>query len=457
MDWKNLRLPAALDREPVQGSDWIGTAVRLVLGVMLLVSSLPKMAAPRAFKQTVRAFDFSPEWVSKGVAYTLPTLELLLAVLLLVGLITRLAAALAAVCMFVCLLALVQAAVRGLDVRPAIFNVGGISQTTGFIWQIPLALFLLACALYLFVWPRTRISLDEYLSRKDYVEPPSAKRMRHEQGRRKYEHELAQKQQAARTRTIWLNSSIAIVAAAAILMGMGVLRSNSIIRNVPVVTATAPDTGVVYGKKAAATVDIYEDFFSTASASFAREVNASLAKAVPANLAQVRYHLVSGLDHSTDRSGYSSRAANSALCAQTVSGDLFVKYHAVLMGKDKNGKTVQPTTQAGRTTSDFVTYATLAGLPAADATSFRDCVSQMTNKKMVEAMTEYASVNGIGSTPVVFVNGTKLAKNDLATLTAAIAKADKAGPPPSPSPTASPTPTSTVSATPTATPSPTAS
>ncbi len=292
--------------------------MRLVLGVMLLVSSLPKMAAPRGFKQTVRAFDFSPEWVTKGVAYTLPTLELLLGVLLLLGLITRFAAALSAICMFVCLLALVQAAIRSLDVRPAIFNVGGVSQSTGFIWQIPLALFLLACAVYLFLWPMTRISLDEYLSRKDYVEPPSAKRLRHEQGRRKYEQERAQKQHAAQVRTVWLNSSIAIVGGAAILMGMGVLRSNSIVRDVPVVTATSPETGLVYGKKAAATVDIYEDFFSTASASFARDVNASLAKAVPANLAQVRYHLLANLDHSTDGDLGTRRVlANSALCAQT--------------------------------------------------------------------------------------------------------------------------------------------
>ncbi len=77
-----------------------------------------------------------------------------------------------------------------------------------------------------------------------------------------------------------------------------------------------------------------------------------------------------------------------------------MKYRAVCSSaKDKNGKTVQPLTQSGRTNSDFVAFATLAGLPAADLTTFRDCVSQMTNKKMVQAMTEDASVNGIGTTP----------------------------------------------------------
>ena len=48
-------------------------------------------------------------------------------------------------------------------------------------------------AAFLVVWPITRLSLDEAITRHDHVEVPSAKRLRTEQGRRKYEAEVARR------------------------------------------------------------------------------------------------------------------------------------------------------------------------------------------------------------------------------------------------------------------------
>ncbi|HEY3736358.1 MAG TPA: MauE/DoxX family redox-associated membrane protein [Jatrophihabitans sp.] len=453
MDLKKLTPPALPTMRPFNGSDWLGTLVRLALGVILLVASLPKLANPRGFKQTARAFDFGPDWIAKGAGYVLPTVLLLLGALLILGLTTRVVAAVALIVTVVFVLTLLQGAARGLHVDAGVFDVGGPSLSSGYAWQIPLAVVLLLAALYLVLWPYTRIGLDEFVARNDYLEEPSAKRLRDAQGRRKYERDLAVKQRAARVRSLWLNSSVIVVGIAALVMGMAVLRNNSEFRNVTPVEATSADNGYVYGKQAAATVDIYEDFFSADAATLEQAVSKTLVADAQANLAQVRYHMIASLDHSADGTGYSTRAANAALCMAAVSSDEFIQMHDLLFGKDKSGKIVRPNSQSGVSVTDFTRYGTDLGLTT-EATTFRDCVSGESNKKLVQAMTEIASTRGVGLTPVVLVNGTKLEKPDLASLKDAIAKANVGA---TPKPSATPTPSASGSGSSTASPSATSS
>ena len=75
---------------------WLGALIRLVLGIVWLWASLSKLHNPRGFVQTVRAYDATPEWLSKAIGYGLPVLELSLAVLLIVGAAVRMAAAVSA-------------------------------------------------------------------------------------------------------------------------------------------------------------------------------------------------------------------------------------------------------------------------------------------------------------------------------------------------------------------------
>ena len=44
---------------------WVGTVFRLVLGGVFLWAGLAKLADPRGFVQAVRAYDATPEWLSK--------------------------------------------------------------------------------------------------------------------------------------------------------------------------------------------------------------------------------------------------------------------------------------------------------------------------------------------------------------------------------------------------------
>ncbi len=72
---------------------WLGTVARLVLGVVFVIAGWQKLQDPRTFLRAVRAYDATPEWLSHGIAYGLPVLEVCLGVLLIVGFVTRYAAA----------------------------------------------------------------------------------------------------------------------------------------------------------------------------------------------------------------------------------------------------------------------------------------------------------------------------------------------------------------------------
>ncbi len=310
-------------------------------------------------------------------------------------------------------------------------------------------------AVYLVVWPLTRWSLDEYIGRHDHVEMPSAKRMRTDAGRRKYEAAVALKQASARSRTTWVTASLGVIVILITLIGIGVQAGRSTVTDhITAANATA-DHGVVFGKKAAATVDLYFDFQCPHCLEFEQSAGSTLESLVRSNHAQLRYHPLAFLDSSSNGNRYSSRAANASLCASDVSVDTFVKYFNILFGKIGD-KQVQPSEGSnGRTDTDFVKYAKLAGISGNDLTTFSSCVSTEEHKGLVQAITDNASKSGVNGTPTVKVNG----KNVEATKSAvvkAIAAADAKGPKPDPSVTPKTSPSSTAKATATAPPSATA-
>ncbi len=431
---------------------WLGTVARLVLGVVWVWASLAKIKSPRTFVQAVRAYDATPEWLSKGIGYGLPVLELALGVLLIVGVAVRLSAAVSAVLHVVFLIGLIQAAARGLKLTCGCFGGGGTTDgSTSYLIDILRGVALLALALYLVRYPLTRWSVEEYLARNDYVQPPSAKRLRMDQGRRKYEQQVAAAQQRARGRTRYIEGSLAGVVVLVSVIGIGVQAGRAKIDvSVPAQNASV-STGVVYGKKAAAVVDVYEDFGCPNCLSFEKQSSAQLDKQVKANLVQLRFHPISILD---DRSPnqYSTRAANAAICASDAGVDQFVSYHNLLYGSYK-GKQVQPREgTAGASDSKFVTLAQVAKFSTTQVTAFQQCVSGQTYLPVVQAMTEAASKKGINATPTILINGTRLASYDNATVQKTIKAADAKGPAPSPSPTSSAATSGSASVTPPSSP-----
>jgi protein-disulfide isomerase/uncharacterized membrane protein YphA (DoxX/SURF4 family) len=429
---------------------WLGTLVRLALGVIWIWAAWSKLRAPREFVQAVRAYDATPEWLSKAIGYGLPVLELCLGILLILGIVVRMAAVASGVLFLVFLIGLIQASARGLQLECGCFGGGGATAgNTSYTLDILRDVGLLVLAGYLAWWSWTRLSVEEFLARHDYVEPPSAKRMRDPQGRRKYEVLVQEKQRAARTRALWLNSSLGVVVLLIGLIGIGVQSGRAKIAGSLTASHASVANGVVFGKKAAATVDVYEDFQCPNCLNFEKAVGKTMDADVRANRAQVRFHPISILDNSSNGNRYSSRAANAALCASDISVDMFVAYHNLLYGTYQ-GKQVQPAENAnGRTDKQLQAYAQAVGIKGAALTTFDSCVSSEKYKSLVQAITENASSHGINATPTIKVDG-KAIGADLKSYEAAVTKALKSGPAPVPSKTPTPTPSPSVTATPTA-------
>ena len=403
---------------------WLGTVARLVLGAVWIWAAWSKLREPRTFTQAVRAYDVTPEWLSKGIGYGLPVLELALGVLLVLGLVTRIAAAVSGVLFLVFLVGLVQASARGIQLECGCFGGGGVTDggNTQYVLDILRDVGLLVLAAYLVVWAWTRISVDEYITRHDVVEAPSAKRLRTEQGRKKYEQQVAARQKHARSRGLWLNGSLAGVVVLVVLIGIGVQSSRAKIEGTLTAENATVSHGVVYGKAAAATVDVYEDFQCPRCLDFEKAVGATVDKDVQAGKAQVRFHILSFLDGSSSGNRYSSRAANAAICASDISVATFVKFHNVLYGK-LGGKQVQPTEGSnGRTDAQLVSYGKAAGIKGAALTTFQGCVTNENHKALVEALTEQGSKDGVTGTPTVKVNGKSISPT-LSAFNTAVAKA----------------------------------
>ena len=416
---------------------WVGLVVRVFLGAIWIWAAWEKLSRPRDFLLAVRAYDATPEWLSKAIAYGLPVLEFSLGVLLILGVVVRLAAMVSGVLFVVFLVGIVQAAARGLQLECGCFGGGGLSDKTQYTVDILRDIGLLILAVYLVIWSLTALSVDAFLARHDYVEPPSPKRLRSEQGARKYNALLEQRRKQARDRGLYLSGSLAVVVVLVSFIGIGVQSGRAKIQGALTATHASVADGVVYGKKAAATVDIYEDFQCPACEAFEKQTHVWLEDAVKKNLAQVHYHTMAFLDPSSNGNRYSSRAANAAICASDISVDFFVAYHDVLYGTDPNGNQIQPKEGTnGRSDLDLIKYATFANIPTANSPAFSTCVTSEQHKALVSAITDNSSRNGIVQTPTIKVNGKTLSSHDLKSLQDAIAAANK-GVTPHPSPSAS--------------------
>ena len=368
---------------------------------MLIWAALPKLHDPLTFTQAVRAYDATPEWLSKGIGYGLPVLELCLGIVLILGVTVRIAAAVASVLFLVFLIGLIQAAARGIKLTCGCFGGGGPTDgSTSYTLDILRDTGLLIVAVFLVIYPFTRFSIEEFLARNDHVERPSAKRMRDPAARRRYESLVATRQQEARSRARYIDGSVALVIVLVSLIGIGVQAGRAKIAGVQNTAHATAAQGVVFGKPAAATVDVYEDFGCPICKHFESTVATKLDKQVRANLAQVRFHPISILDSGSPNQ-YSTRAANAALCVSNSSVDDFVTYHNALYAGS-----FQPTEGTpGPSDAQLTSLASKSGVPKSATASLSSCIGAGTYEPLVKSLTEKASENGVNGTPTVFVNG----------------------------------------------------
>ena len=143
----------------------IGTAARLGLAAVWLISGILKAIDPDQTYVAVRAYDVLPTAAVEVVAALLPWVEIAFGVLLVIGVGTRLVAILSLALLLVFMAGVAQAWARGLSIDCGCFGGGGAVEPgqTAYLEELlrDTGFALLAC--WLIVRPRTFASLDSRL------------------------------------------------------------------------------------------------------------------------------------------------------------------------------------------------------------------------------------------------------------------------------------------------------
>jgi uncharacterized membrane protein YphA (DoxX/SURF4 family) len=145
---------------------WLGTVVRVGLGLVWIVAGGSKIADLAESVRAVRAYRLLPEGLVTVVGAGLPFLEVALGLLLVLGLGTRAVAVVSALLMVVFIIGIASAWARGLRIDCGCFGGGGqLAAGTAPTYGRELArdLVLLAVSSYLVRWPRARWSLDRLI------------------------------------------------------------------------------------------------------------------------------------------------------------------------------------------------------------------------------------------------------------------------------------------------------
>lgn len=213
--------------------------------------------------------------------------------------------------------------------------------------------------------------------------------------------------------SLWI---VVAVVAIALLVG-GVLlyvrNSSSGAAVAPTYTTTAAGAVVTAGTGKPA-IDVYEDFLCPNCEIFEKTYGNEIVTALNAGKLTVRFHTIAILDSRTNPTGYSTRAANAALCA--VPAGVYPTYREKLFAN-------QPAEgSAGLTNDQLVQFGTEVGAKG----DFAACVTGGKNAPAVTAETKKAiadpslQTGGVFGTPTVVYNGAMVDLNNTSWLKAII-------------------------------------
>ena len=144
---------------------WIGLAARLGLAFVWAYAGWEKALDPDQAAYAVRGYDVLPDNLVEPIGYALPYLELGLALLLVVGIGTRLVAVLSVVLLLAFIAGISQAWARGLAIDCGCFGGGGpvAPDKTAYLQEILRDCGFILIAIWLIVFPRTRLAADTWL------------------------------------------------------------------------------------------------------------------------------------------------------------------------------------------------------------------------------------------------------------------------------------------------------
>lgn len=127
-------VPARGARARVINGSYASLVCRLVLGGVFAYAGASKIVNPGALAASIRSYALPlPEWFVSLSAHALPYMEVMLGLYLIAGLFTKASAWAANVLMLVFIAALLQGALRGLEIDCGCF--GFAEASSGGVWQ----------------------------------------------------------------------------------------------------------------------------------------------------------------------------------------------------------------------------------------------------------------------------------------------------------------------------------
>jgi len=141
---------------------WITLLFRLVLGGVLLAAGGLKVGHLQKSAMAVRAYEVLPISVANVIGYSLPWIEVGLAIFLILGVFVKQSAMASGALMFIFILGIAQAGIRGLSIDCGCFGGGGqvAAGQTKYLAEIFRDVGLLAIALALTKFPGGKFGLD---------------------------------------------------------------------------------------------------------------------------------------------------------------------------------------------------------------------------------------------------------------------------------------------------------
>ncbi len=201
------------------------------------------------------------------------------------------------------------------------------------------------------------------------------------------------------------NTSLIIVIAVlvvAVLVGGAVLylRHASTAATVTPAYAATVSGAVVTAGTGKPAIDVYEDFLCPNCEVFEKTYGNEIVSALNSGKLTAHFHSIAILDARSNPTGYSTRAADAALCA--VQAGIYPAYHQKLFVSQP------PEGSAGLTDDQLVGFGTQLGAKG----DFAGCVKGAKSAAAVTAETQKAiadpslQTKGVFGTPTVIANGT---------------------------------------------------
>ena len=205
-----------------------------------------------------------------------------------------------------------------------------------------------------------------------------------------------------------------VVIAVLALVGGGVWLAGSLGGDVEPTYSTTADGAVITAGNGPVVIDVYEDYLCPSCERFEERYGNEITTALNEGKISVRFHSIAILDERSDPPGYSTRAANAAVCS--VPAGIFPQYHKRLFDE-------QPAESgAGLTDDQLIAFGTELGAQG----DFAECVRNGANVDAVKSETEKATgdpalqTQGRFGTPTVAIGGQKADLNNTSWLENAI-------------------------------------